>query len=173
MVLLWIKLNPIHPRMLCAKFGWNWLSGSGEEDFFNFVNELSLFRNYLPLEKGRALYLNKLDSPSPEDAVSQVWLEMSQWIWRGRFLKFVNVFLPFRHYLPLENHLWTNLNPLHPGIVWAKFGWNWSSGSREEDGMWKVYNNNDNACQRQQQRKQRLKLTWVFGSGELKMLLTN
>ena len=22
MVLLWTKLNPIHPRMLCAKFGW-------------------------------------------------------------------------------------------------------------------------------------------------------
>ena len=31
MVLLWTKLNPIHPRMLCAKFGWNWPSGSGEE----------------------------------------------------------------------------------------------------------------------------------------------
>ena len=33
MVLLWTKLNLIHPRMLCAKFGWNWPSGSGEEDF--------------------------------------------------------------------------------------------------------------------------------------------
>ena len=30
---IWLKLNPLHPRMLCAKFGWNWLSGSGEEDF--------------------------------------------------------------------------------------------------------------------------------------------
>ena len=27
------NLNPLHPRMLCAKFGWNWLSGSGEDDF--------------------------------------------------------------------------------------------------------------------------------------------
>ena len=26
------NLNPLHPRMLCAKFGWNWPSGSGEED---------------------------------------------------------------------------------------------------------------------------------------------
>ena len=33
MVLLWTKLNSIHPRMLCAKFGWNWPSSSGEEDF--------------------------------------------------------------------------------------------------------------------------------------------
>ena len=25
------NLNPQHPRMLCAKFGWNWPSGSGED----------------------------------------------------------------------------------------------------------------------------------------------
>ena len=29
--------------------------------------------------------------------------------------------------------IWTNLNPLHPGILCAKFGWNWPSGSGEED----------------------------------------
>ena len=28
---IWTNLNPLHPRMLCAKFGWNWPSGSGEE----------------------------------------------------------------------------------------------------------------------------------------------
>ena len=31
--IFWTNLNPLHPRMLCAKFGWNWLCGSGEEDF--------------------------------------------------------------------------------------------------------------------------------------------
>ena len=25
------NLNPLQPRMLCAQFGWNWPSGSGEE----------------------------------------------------------------------------------------------------------------------------------------------
>mgnify|MGYP003692482891 CR=1 FL=1 len=30
---IWTNLNSLHPRMLCAKFGWNCLSGSGEEDF--------------------------------------------------------------------------------------------------------------------------------------------
>ena len=29
---IWIKLNPLYPRMLCAKFGWNCSIGSGEED---------------------------------------------------------------------------------------------------------------------------------------------
>ena len=30
---IWTNLNPLHPRMLCAKFGWNWPSGSEEEWF--------------------------------------------------------------------------------------------------------------------------------------------
>ena len=28
---IWRNLNLLHPRMLCAKFGWNWPSGSWEE----------------------------------------------------------------------------------------------------------------------------------------------
>ena len=30
---IWRNLNPPHPWMLCAKIGWNWLCGSGEENF--------------------------------------------------------------------------------------------------------------------------------------------
>ena len=37
--------------------------------FFNFVNVFSLFHYYLPLEKGGALYLNKLESSSPKDGL--------------------------------------------------------------------------------------------------------
>ena len=48
---IWTKLNPLHPRMLCAKIGRNWLSGSGEEVFFNFINLFSSFRNYLPWKR--------------------------------------------------------------------------------------------------------------------------
>ena len=98
---IWRNLNPPHSRMLCAKIGWNWLSGS-EKEFFNFVNAFSLFYNYLPLEKGGALHLNKIESPSLKDALWQVWLKLAQWFWRGTFLHFVNVFSLFRNYLPLE-----------------------------------------------------------------------
>ena len=64
--------------------------------------------------------------------------------------------------------IWTNLNSLHPRMFCAKFGWNWPSGSGEEDGNVKSL--------RQQRRRQRRttdkfwseKLTWAFGSGELK-----
>ena len=92
--------------------------------------------NYLPLEKGEALHLNKLESHSPKDALCQVWLKLVQWFWRWKFLKVLNVFLLFPIYLPFGKgvaFIWTNLNPLHPGILCAKFSWNWPSGSGEED----------------------------------------
>ena len=66
--------------------------------------------------------------------------------------------------------IWTNLNPLHPRMLCAKFGWNWPCGSGEQD-------ENVKSLQRQQRQRRRRrtmdkfwseKLTWAFGSGELK-----
>ena len=76
-VFLLLNLNSHHPKMLCAKCGWNLPSAYGEEEFKYFVNVFSLFRNYLPLENGIALHLNKLESPSPKDALCQVWLKLA------------------------------------------------------------------------------------------------
>ena len=44
---MWTNLNSLHPRMLCAQFGWNWPKGSWEEEFLNFFNVFSIFRNSL------------------------------------------------------------------------------------------------------------------------------
>ena len=134
---IWSNLNPLHPTMLCAKFGW-YGPAVLEKKILNFVNVFwnSLFRNYLPLEKGKALDLNKLESSSPKDALCQVWLKLAQRFWRNRFLNFVNVFLLFRNYLPLEKggpFICTKLNPHHPRMHCAKFGWNLTYGSGEED----------------------------------------
>ena len=74
----WIPF--MHPRMHCGRFGWNWPSGSGEEDFY-----ILLFRNHLPLEKGRALHLYKLQCPSPKDVLCHVWLKLNLWFLRIRF----------------------------------------------------------------------------------------
>ena len=62
---------------------------------FNFFNVFSLFHNYLTLEKGVALHLNKLESPLPKDALCKVWLKFPQWFCRRRFFlnNFDNVFL--------------------------------------------------------------------------------
>ena len=65
--------------------------------FLNFINVFSLFRNYLPLEKGGPLHLNKLESPSPKDALCQVWIKLAQYFWRRGFFNFVNVFSLFHN----------------------------------------------------------------------------
>ena len=69
--------------MHCAKFGWNWPSGFGED----FLNLSMYFRNFV---------------------IISVWKRM-------------------------EPFIWTNLNFLLPRMPCAKFGWNWPSGSGEED----------------------------------------
>ena len=82
---IWTYLNSNHPRMFCAKCWWNWPSGSREENFLNFVNVFSLFRYYFPLKKGAALHMNKLESPSPKDALCQVWLKLTKRFMRRRW----------------------------------------------------------------------------------------
>ena len=49
----------------------------------NISNGLFFFeRCSLPLENDGALHLKKLESLSPEDALRQVWLKLTQWFWR-------------------------------------------------------------------------------------------
>ena len=100
---------------------WFWLRG-----FFNFINVFWPFQNNLPLEKGGALHLNKLKSPSPKDALCQVWLKLDQGFWKRRFFNFVNVFSLFSNYLPLEKGGALHLNKPESSsptrMLCAKFG---------------------------------------------------
>ena len=76
------------------------------------------------------------ESPSPKDALCQDWLKLAQCLWRREFFKFVNVFCYLVFISPWEragSFIWTNLSPLLPRMLCAKFGWNWPSGSGEED----------------------------------------
>ena len=94
------NLNSLYPRMLCANFGRNWPSGSGE-----FVNVFLLFRYYLPSKKSQALQFFKFEFPLPKDALYQVWLKFTQrFHWRKRFLNSINVtvFSLFHYYLPFS-----------------------------------------------------------------------
>ena len=78
--------------------------GSGVLDkkiFFNFINVFKIFSYYLPLEMGGVLHSNKAESPSPKDALCQVWLNRP----RGFgifFFKFRPCIFVIRNYLPLE-----------------------------------------------------------------------
>mgnify|MGYP003691692401 CR=1 FL=1 len=76
MVLHLKNLNPYHPKMLVRR-----LIEIGsvvlEKKIFKFCLCIFSIKHYLPLEKGGALHLNKLQSPSPKDALCKVWLKLA------------------------------------------------------------------------------------------------
>jgi hypothetical protein len=50
--------------------------------FLNDATRFLHFCDYFPFEKDLALYLNKLEFPSPKDNLYQVWLNLAGWFWR-------------------------------------------------------------------------------------------
>jgi hypothetical protein len=75
-------LNYLYLRMICTKFYWNWLAGSGEEDFKKNFSKFLLFCYYLPLGKGVVLHLYNSESSLPKDDLCQLWLKLAQQFWR-------------------------------------------------------------------------------------------
>ena len=110
--------------------------------FLHFVNVFSPFRNYLSLEKGVALHINKYESPLPKNGLCQVWLKLAQWFLRRRFLNFVNIFSPFRNYLPLEKGVSLHLQDSNICSEMGKDrGQCLSQGTEEDDprGRWGLH----------------------------------
>ena len=99
-------LNPHYLMKHRAKYGWNLLIGSGEENIF-FISSM-YFRSFVIISpwkragKGWDPSFKKLDFPLPKDALCQVWLKLAQWFLRRRFFNFVKVFSLFRNYFPLR-----------------------------------------------------------------------
>ena len=98
------------------------------------------------------------------------WLKLAQWLWRRRFLKFVNVFSPFHNYLPLKIGGAFHLNKLEsPSLkdalcqVWLKLAhWFWRR-------RWKCEKFTDRQTDgRTTDKKWSESLTWAFSSGDLK-----
>ena len=57
---------------------------------------------FFPFERDGALHLNKLESPSPNDSLGEVWLKLPTGSGEDDFFKFVNGFLIFFNYLHVE-----------------------------------------------------------------------
>ena len=170
---IWTNLIPLHPRMLCAKIGLNWPSGSGEEDFLISSMYFRYFVIISSWKRTRPFIWTNLNSPSPKDALCQVWLKLIKWFWR-RFLNFVNVFFLYPFYLPLEKGralYWNKLeSPLPKDAlcqVWLKLAqWFWRRRwkcekftDRRTDGRTDRHTTDDRWSE---------KLTWAFSSGGLK-----
>ena len=184
----WIKwsfvykdLRPVHPRMLCAKFCWDWSNLSWEDAFQILSMHFLLFQRLLKYcQFIFAISLSSLLGKWRGTSFEQTWIRFTQeWFVQSlveissvtmeEIFKFsqcifaILILSPFRkvrnlHLNKLESLLpkddslmyfrfyviisiwkraepfiWTNVNPLHPRMPCVKFGWNWLSGSREED----------------------------------------
>ena len=130
--------------MLGAKFGWNWPCGSGEENFL--ISSMYVCYFYLPLEKGGAPNLNKLQFHSSKDALYWIWLKLAQWFWRRFYKKFLMYFCYFVIISPWKKEgpfICTKLNSLHPRMLCTKFGWNCPLVLEKKKKMWKVYDNDN------------------------------
>ena len=121
---IWTNMKPVYPRMLCAKFSWNWSSGSGE----NFQISSIYYHYFVIISpwKRTEPFSYRLESPSSKDALCHVKLKLAQWFWR-RFFNFINIFSFFSLSSPFLNgnvsFIWINLNPLHPKMLCAILGW--------------------------------------------------
>ena len=101
--------------MFCIKFGWNWLSGSGEEDFW--ITSMH-FRYFIIISSWK-----RVDPLLPRMLWIKFGWNLFSGYWEEDFLIFVNIFSLFRKYFPLEKawpYIWTNLHTLHIRI-WLKF----------------------------------------------------
>ena len=78
-----INLEGDHPRIISAKFGWDWLSSFRGEDFFKISSPLfSIFSLAAILVGSRD---HRTRRPS-KDYSTKVWLQLAQWFLRRRFL---------------------------------------------------------------------------------------
>ena len=67
---------------------------------------------YLPLKKGVALYLNKLDFPLPMGALCQDWMKLFHFFRKRFFAKFCQSFFTIYTYLPLIINVALHLNKI-------------------------------------------------------------
>ena len=122
--------------MLCAKFSWNWLSGSGEEDFLISSMYFRYFVIISPWKRTGPFIWTNLSPHYP-----RIHCAKFGWSWPSDSGEedFLLSSMYFRYFVIISlwkragPFIWTNLNPLHPRMLCAKFVWNWASVSGEED----------------------------------------
>ena len=87
---------------------WFWI-----RDFLNFVNVFSLFRNFLPTEKGRGPSFEQTSISFTQGCIVPSLVEICSVVLEKKiFLNFVNVCLLFLNYIPLEMSRDLHLNKI-------------------------------------------------------------
>ena len=151
---LWLKLTKLF-----------WKRG-----FFKVITLLYHFPIISPLGRAWPFIWTNLQSLQQRILCAKMLLKLAQWFWRRWFLKVILFFCYLAIFSPLGRacmalHLKKNLNPLHQGILCAKFGWNRPMVLEKKIKMWKDYRRTDRQTTDDRWSE---KFTWAFSSGELK-----
>jgi hypothetical protein len=118
-------------------------SFSGLKIFEKKITPFWHFYNYLSFEEDLALYLNKVEFPSPKDNLYQVWVNLACWFWRRFFFLIFSVFLLFCYYLPLVRGNPLHLNKLEsppPKDDLCQAQWFWRTFFNDPTPFWHVCN---------------------------------
>jgi hypothetical protein len=73
-----------HPRIISAKFGWDWLNSFRGEDFFQISSPLFLFLAWWPSWLEVGITEHKFGRGPSQDHSTKVWLQLAQWFLRRR-----------------------------------------------------------------------------------------
>ena len=77
---IWINLNPLHPRILCVKFGRSWISSSREEDLLKFSMYFCYFVIITPWKRAWPFIWTNLNPLHQriQHVFSKIWLKFAQ-----------------------------------------------------------------------------------------------
>ena len=136
MALMDTILKGDHPRIISAKFGWDWLSRFRGEDFF-FIS-LFLFLAWRPSWLEIGITAHNFGRRPSRDHSTKVWLQLAQWFLRRRFL----CEFPIGSYVKLSSaagailiegpNRRTFLEENHPMTISSKFCSYWANSFRQE-----------------------------------------
>ena len=159
---IWINLNSLHPGILCAKFVWNWPSGSGED-----YKMLSIYFHYFritSLSKGRGPSFELTWIPFTQGYFVPSLSEIGPGVLEKKIIKSCQFFfipnnLPFGKGVTLHLNNFESPSPRDTFLrVWLKLSqcfWRrrWTDGQTDgqTDDRWSE------------------KLTWAFISDKLKL----
>ena len=65
-------MSSLYLRKLCAKFSWNMLNGSGENDFSKIDDVFFIFHTNCPFDEALAFHLTSMNLFSPNDVLLQI-----------------------------------------------------------------------------------------------------
>jgi hypothetical protein len=131
----WTNLNSLHLRIICFKFEWFWLAGSGE-DFSKF--SVYFFFSFPIASPWRgAVPFNWTNfNPSSQGWLASSLVKIGAVVLEKKSFKDHTLFLHYCDYLQFEEYLalyLKKLNFLYLRIIFTKFYWIWPAGSGEED----------------------------------------